>query len=372
VIDPADHELRDRLVAMTRDLILIPSIPSRPDDRRRCYEFLKNHLEGVEGVRVEDHEEAGHPSLVALPHDLREPEVLMCAHLDVITHPDIGFYRSELRDGRIIGPGAGDMKGTLAILLDVFREMHGRHPGVPLGLAITSDEETGGEHGIGYLFGKGGWRCGTAMIPDGGSLLDVTVEEKGIIHLRARCRGHSAHAARPWLGDNPIPRLLSRLEILRRWFEEKQEPEGHWFPTCATTVIGTENETVNRIPTEAHAVLDIRFPPPHTVASLLDQVRTILGAEVETEVIIQAEATHLQPDPLYLRVTEEISGATARLVRDCGGSDARFVCRHGIPVLMSRPLVGNLHAEDEWIEVASMVQFHHIYRRYLERRWNLV
>jgi len=54
--------------------------------------------------------------------------------------------------------------------------------------------------------------------------------------------------------------------------------------------------------------------------------------------------------------------------RECGGSDARFLCRHDIPVLMSRPLVGNLHAADEWIDIASMVQFHRIIARYLEER----
>ena len=60
--------------------------------------------------------------------------------------------------------------------------------------------------------------------------------------------------------------------------------------------------------------------------------------------------------------------AARRLVRESGGSDARFICRHGIPVIVARPLVGNLHAEDEWIDVASMVTFYHICHRYLEQR----
>jgi len=113
-----DDRIRRRIVALTRDLILIPSIPSRPEDRRRCYEFVKNHLEAENGVEIYEYEDRGIPSLVATARGCREPDILMCAHLDVITHPDIGFYRSEIRDGRIIGPGAGDSSRCLVSCLN--------------------------------------------------------------------------------------------------------------------------------------------------------------------------------------------------------------------------------------------------------------
>ncbi len=366
-----DDPIRRRIVALTRDLILIPSIPSRPDDRRRCYEFVKNHLEAENGVEIREYEDRGIPSLVATAKGCREPDILMCAHLDVITHPDIGFYRSEIHDGRIIGPGAGDMKGTLAILMELFREIHQRNPGVSLGLAVTSDEEMGGESGIGFLFRQCGLRCGNAMIPDGGSIDEITVDEKGIIHLRVRCHGHPAHAARPWLGDNPIEKLMRGLEKLTGLFGTWADASEHWHPTCAVTVIGTENETVNRIPGDAYALLDIRFPPPHSVDTMLGRVRDCLGPDIESEVMVCAEATHLSPDPVYQEVTEQITGREARLVRDSGGSDARFICQSAIPVQMSRPLVGNLHADDEWIEIDSMVQFYRICEAYIKRKLGL-
>ncbi|RKX34827.1 MAG: M20 family peptidase [Verrucomicrobia bacterium] len=363
-----DATIRRRVVALTRDLILIPSIPSRPDDRRRCYEFVKNHLEVENGVEISEYEDRGIPSLVATASGCQEPDILMCAHLDVITHPDIAFYRSEIRDGRIIGPGAGDMKGTLAIMMELFREIHQRTPGVSLGLAVTSDEETGGESGIGFLFRQCGLRCGNAMIPDGGSLNEITIDEKGILHMKLRCHGHPAHAARPWLGDNPIEKLMFGLEQLTELFGTWKDASGYWHPTCAITVIGTENETVNRIPADAFAHLDVRFPPPHSVDTMLGRIRGCLGPDIESEVMVCAEPTHLSPDPVYREVTEQITGREARLVRDSGGSDARFICQTGIPVQMSRPLVGNLHADDEWIEIDSMVQFYRICETYIKRK----
>lgn len=76
---------------------------------------------------------------------------------------------------------------------------------------------------------------------------------------------------------------------------------------------------------------------------------------------------HLEPDRLFLEVTKEITGEPVRLIRDDGGSDARFIAACGIPVLMSRPLVGNLHGKDEWIDIDSMLTFYRIYQAYVRR-----
>lgn len=368
---PADHleGLRERLVSLTRDMILIPSCATRPDDIDRCFEFILNHIEGLEGIEIERHCHEGCPSITVLPSGNRRPEVLLCAHLDVIAHASPGVYHSWVKDGRIHGPGAGDMKGALAILLELFHAWHGRRPGLALGLAITSDEERGGMAGMHYLFEEVGLRCGAAIIPDGGSIDEVTIQEKGIIHLRARCEGASAHAARPWLGDNALERLNGRLDKLLKSFERYEtDGEDRWHPTCSLTILGTPNESINRVPQHAQAVLDIRFTPPWTVDSMLAEVRQALGDGIDTEVIISAESSHLDPEPHYLEVIEEITGSPPQLIRSHGGSDARFIRAHGLPVMVSRPLVGDLHAEREWIDIDSMVTFYRILDRYVDRR----
>lgn len=358
--------LRGRLVALTRDLMLIPSIPERPDDLRRCYDFVKNHLESVDGTAIREFEHCGCQSLLAAPAGCEQPEILMCAHCDVIAHPELSAYRSQLREGRIYGPGAGDMKGALAILLELFRAVQQRQPGASLGLVVTSDEEIGGESGMGHLFREAGVRCGRALIPDGGSVTAVTVEEKGILHLKITSLGRDGHAARPWLADNATEKMIAGLERVRRVFDDLKEPGTHWHPTCSVTRFSTTNQTVNRIPSHAEAVLDIRFPAPHTVASILDEVRAALGGGAEARVIISAEATMLEPDRRFLDAIQEVTGEPARLIRDDGGSDARFISACGIPVMMSRPLVGNLHGKDEWIDIDSMLTFYRIYEKYLE------
>ena len=373
---PPDEWLERTLVQLTRDLVLIESTDARPDERRRCFAFISHHLEEITGVDLTTLEKNGYESLLVLPAGCERPEVLFSAHLDVVEHPGEGVYRSEHREGRIYGPGAGDMKGQLAVLIQLVRHLWREHPGLPIGLVITSDEERGGEDGVRFLVEETGLSAGVVVMPDGGSIADVTVAEKGILHLRLRAGGSAAHAARPWLGVNAVEGLIEDLarirgEVFAPLWPDRVDPDDsatHWFPTCSVTMLGTTNDSANRIPEQAEAVVDIRFPPPWTARAILDEVSSRLSLETGVEVIVSAEPTNLEPDPRFVEITGEVTGLTPRLVRASGGSDARFFSDRGTPVLLSRPLVGELHGEREWIEVASMLDYFEICRRYaLER-----
>jgi succinyl-diaminopimelate desuccinylase len=376
-IDPPDPERLERtLVQLTRDLILIESTDARPEERKRCFQFVRNHLEAIPDVELQRFEDGGYESLVVLPSGCTRPEVLFSGHLDVVEHPDSGAYRSDVRDGRIHGPGAGDMKGQLAILIQLVRHLWRVRPGLPIGLAITSDEERGGEHGVRFLVEEAGVDAGVVVMPDGGSLADITVAEKGILHLRLRSGGTAAHAARPWLGVNALEGLIDDIQQVRKGFFDPLRPshvdpddlDTHWFATCSVTMGGTLNDSPNRIPESAEAVLDIRFPPPWNSHTILEEISSRLGLGTAAEVIISAEPTNLSPDPRFVQVTADVTGLTPRMVRASGGSDARFFCLRGVPVLLSRPLVGNLHGTHEWIDIRSMLDYFEICRRYtLER-----
>jgi len=383
----SDKELSARLTALTRDMILIRSTVTRPEERARCFQFLRIQLESLEGVVIREFEKNGYGSMLAMPRGIDSPEVLFCGHLDVIDHPRLPQYESHVEDGRIYGPGAGDMKGANAIMLEVFRDLQKRFPGISVGLAITSDEEQGGESGLQFLVEEIGLRCKQAIIPDGGSLNDLTIEEKGILHLRVKSQGHAAHAARPWLATNALEQLMVGIQRVKAYFDEmkpadydaEEGPSDHWFPTCAITELCTDNETPNRIPAEAEAVLDVRFPPvdnqhadlksppatwPATADSMRRQIAKLLGESLQLETIIQAEPTHLAPDPLFKQTTETVTGEPVNFVKACGGSDSRFLREHGIAVNLSRPVVGNLHGKDEWIDIASMVTYYRICEQY--------
>lgn len=359
--------LLNRLVSLTRDLIVIPGTENRPQERARCFAFLRHHLEPLDGLEIRDFDSGGFASMTVMPRGIHSPEILMVAHLDVIEHPHPEAYVSTVANGRIFGAGAGDMKGQCAIMLELFCDLQRRLPGLSFGLAFTSDEERGGENGVRYLFDEAGLRCGAAIVPDGGSINDVTTAEKGILHLRLAARGKESHAARPWLVPNPLGILARAVVRLCDRFDDLKDAGSadHWYPTCVPTIFNTTNETINCIPDEAHAFVDLRFPPPRTMTEMLALVRESVGPGIDVEQVMAAESTHLLPDPLYVKVTEELTGRPVNFVRASGGSDARFIARYGIPVILTRPLVGNLHGMDEWIDIESMETYYRICERFI-------
>ncbi len=370
------ERLKEQIVQLTRDLVLIESTDDRPDERKRCFQLIRNHLEEIPGIELKRLEKNGYESLVALPEGCEKPKVLFCGHLDVVEHPDPESYRSTVRDGRIYGPGAGDMKGQLAILVQLMRHLWHEYPGLPVGLAVTSDEERGGENGVKYLVEEAGITADVAVIPDGGSLNSIIVEEKGIIHLRLRAKGEAAHAARPWLGENALERLVTAVgKVQRDIFApfvpevvDPDDPSTHWHPTCTATMMTTPNDSPNRIPEDAEAVLDIRFVPPLTGDSILTRIRDAIGPSVVAEPIVMAEPTHLAPDDDFAELTAAVTGRKPELTHACGGSDGRFFFAKGIPVMLSRPNVGNLHGHDEWIEISSMLDYFEICRSYVLKK----
>ncbi len=359
----------DNLVELTRQLMLMRTTEFEPDEQRRCIDFIRSHIDSLHDIEIREFDQNGAVSLLAAPVGHDSPEILMCGHIDVVAHQDDSAYRGTISDGRIVGPGSGDMKGAVAIILEVFRNTLRRNPAASIGIAITSDEEIGGMDGIGHLFGEADISCGLALVPDGGSLNHVTIQEKGILHLSLNCTGKSGHAARPWLGDSATEYLIARLHKLREYFDETHPRSADdWHPTCAITTLSTPNRTINRIPSHAHANLDVRFPPPHSSDSMLATIRKILGERIEVEVIIPAEPAEFAPDPLFLEITEDVTGKPVERQHSHGGSDARFIAAKGIPAIISRPLVGNLHAVDEWIDIESMATFYEIYERYITQK----
>ena len=56
------------------------------------------------------------------------------------------------------------------------------------------------------------------------------------------------------------------------------------------------------------------------------------------------------------------------LVKEDGASDCRYIHPHGIPVIISRPLVGDLHTTDEWIDIDSMVKFYEICKQFVNKK----
>src|SRR5689334_22874644 len=111
----SETTLRDELIALTSDLIAIPSIAEQPAQLQAVIDYAERYARAIPGVHTQRFEWDAKPCLVVTLRDTKSPAVMLNAHLDVVPgRPE--QFQPEVRDGRIYGRASQDMKGSGAVL----------------------------------------------------------------------------------------------------------------------------------------------------------------------------------------------------------------------------------------------------------------
>lgn len=349
------------LIELTKTLMTFRTMHSRPEEIRRCADFIESYLRNIP-VTVQRMDCQGIPSLWVIPTKGRVP-VLLMSHIDVVDAPEFLFEPQE-RDGRLYGRGSIDDKYAVALSMTLLKEHMQELAGqgvsqdaLPFGILITGDEEVGGYRGA---------RAALPHIPadfaialDGGSFTEIIVKEKGIVRLRLTARGKTAHGARPWLGVNAIEILMEDLLAVKRLFAV--ETDDHWHRTMNIGIV-RGGSSINQVPDMAEAHLDIRYTENDDPKALVEAVRCLVRSHVdvlEQEPLFFGEAAG--PVETSMRLVPEV-----RLGRAHGASDARFLSQFGIPgIVWGADGEQSQHAEDEHVIIDSLVQLYETLRRFL-------
>ncbi len=209
---------RDELIALTQDLIRIPTLNPPGEFYRDICEYLDVRL-AARGFETElirafdtpgDSEKYPRWNIVARYEGERTGEcVHFNSHIDVVTIGQ-GWTRDpfggELHDGKIYGRGSCDMKGGLAtsiIAVEAFLEAWPDFSGA-IEISGTADEETGGFGGVAYLSEQGYFspeRVQHVIIPEPLHKDRVCLGHRGVFWAEIETHGRIAHGSMPFLGD---------------------------------------------------------------------------------------------------------------------------------------------------------------------------
>lgn len=352
--------LRDEIVQLTCDLIRFPSTADRPDQLVAVTDYAAHYLDAIPGIFIHRSEANGKPAIVATLHDTRHPALMLNSHLDVVAGRPEQFV-PELRDGRIYGRASQDMKGSAAVMLRLFKDLAALPERPDVGIQIVSDEEIGGEFGTERLQAEG-WGCNffIALEPTD---MRICYEQKGGLWLELVIPGAPAHGSRPWEGHNPLFALSAGLSALHKRFPVPDGPA--WVTTVTPTAVEAGGEARNQIPPQARLTFDIR-----RIAD--DDPETIMAAMQEcwptSELVLHRRVVPLITDPAapvvqrLAAATAQVRGEPTELYREHFGSDARFYSAAGIPAVCFGPVGAGLHSDEEWVDIASLVQLYDVLR----------
>ena len=312
------------------------------------------------------------------------PNLCFAGHTDVVPPgPEEAWvaepFAGEIRDGRLIGRGAVDMKGAIAAFVAAVARRLDRAPPSPgsISLLITGDEEGPAVHGTARVMpwlADHGERFDACLVGEPTSAVrvgdTVKIGRRGSLKAALTVHGVQGHIAYPDAADNAAHRLVHMLSALLA--EPLDSGTEHFAPSSLQiSTIDIGNPTINVIPAMARAAFNIRFNDRHSAASLQDWIRTRLdrvGGHYDLEVTRSGDAFVSPPGQFADQVAQAVAGVTgSRPAFDTGGgtSDARFI-KDYCPVVECGLLNRTAHQIDEHVTLDDLARLTDIYYAILD------
>lgn len=297
------------------------------------------------------------------------PTVLLNGHLDTVgvEGMTVDPFGAEVRDGRLVGRGACDMKGGVAaILAACARLARSAGPRPRVVVALTADEEHA-SLGMAALV-RSGIRADMAVVcePTG---LRVMPAHKGFVWIEAEFRGRAAHGSRPDLGVDAIRHAGLYLAALDAHADELREAPPHPLlghgSFHAGTVRGGTAESV--YPDACTLLLERRTLPGEDPGRVVSDFRRFLEALGEREQDLSATLRMTMHRPgtevsveseLVQRLLEAArgTGAVGGVAAMTAWVDAAFLNEAGIPAVCFGPGdIAQAHTADEWIDAGEIL-----------------
>lgn len=339
--------MREELALLTHDLCAIPSETGNEREIADRVEARCRAALGDFGVI----ERIGNSVIATAGRDGSVPTVALVGHLDTVRCA--AGQPTEVRDGRVYGCGASDMKGGVAVmlaLLDRWRDLRSARP-----VWIFYDREEGPheENGLGPVLESG-------VLPplDLALVLEPTDRAlqlgcMGTLHAIVTVHGVRAHSARPWQGENAIYRAVPLLERLAATEPREVRLGELVFQEVVTATRAWTENSSNVVPDRLRLNVNVRFAPGRAAADAERELRELVGADGEVEVTDSAPAGEVHLDHPLIRVWRERERLPVQ-PKQAWTDVARFTER-GIPAVNFGPgETAQAHQAGEWCSIDSL------------------
>ena len=376
--DAVDSEMQS-IVEDARELIRIPS-RNPPGEERRCAEYIHSRLKELGLNSILLHEPyADRPQVIAYARDSRfdELRIVLNGHIDTV--PEGGMegwnvdpFSGMIKDGKIYGRGAADMKSALAIMMHICKIVGRRD----LLLCFAIGEERA-EPGTSTILkhvrrlGIDRLRYGIVMEP---TSLKIATCQMGALWLNVRVKGRSAHASIPTNGINAIVRACKAIgaleayarDIAKRSISNSSSMISNGsracIPRCSVTMIaGGVKENI--VPDECSFTIDRRVAPYESANDVISEIKALLDAyaeEYEMSMIAERSPVCIDESSILVKgLSDALAtiGITDHPVCWCfpGSTDNEHVVREGIEsIVWGSGSIEQAHAADEHISIEEL------------------
>lgn len=350
--------LAQRLAGRTLELVDIPSESHHEAE-------VRAHLLSLVPPVFEPEYAAEDAFVFARPRRPGVPLVLLVGHYDTV--PAQGNLPGRIEGGAVHGCGATDMKGGVAVALEVVRDLAATEPG-PIDVALL-------------LFGKEELPAQYSPLPDLFERSRLAAEadlaillEPTDLTLQAGCLGNmnatvtfsgvSGHSARPWTAENAIEKAVSGLAPIAALERREAIVGGLPFYEVVSITQIEGGIATNVIPDRVVATLNFRYAPDRTPASAAAHLRSLCPEGAELEITADSPPASVVTDtPLVLALRD--AGKLAFEPKQAWTNVADFTTR-GIDAINFGPgATRYAHRRDELVEIDALVAAYETLARFL-------
>lgn len=345
-----------------------------PGQEAACTEHLRRLLSDA-GFRCEEVMLAdGRPNLVArIGGNSEKPPIAFTGHTDTVPlgaqQWTVPPHDGLIKDGRLWGRGASDMKSGVAAFVAAAVKVAHRLEGTPgVILYITAGEETGSEGA--FVLARRGMRgeAGALVVAEPSDNRPFC-GHKGALWLRATARGVTSHGSMPDKGVNAVyaaARAVSKLEVFD--FNVAR----HAIMGAPTLNVGTFHGglNVNSVPDRAEIGIDLRTLPAMQHDHLFEQLVSYLGTDVALERMVDVPSVWTAPEDPWMRHVFEICGdvsgkrPTVEAAPYFTDASALTPALGNVPTVILGPGPTHMaHQTDEWCECARIDEAATIYEQ---------
>jgi succinyl-diaminopimelate desuccinylase len=214
------------------------------------------------------------------------PLLVLAGHYDTV--PAQGNVPGRIADGAVHGCGASDMKGGVAVAIELVRDLAATEPGpVDIALLLFGREELPPSFNpLPALFDA----CPLVHEAQLAILLEPTdlavqVGCVGTLTARVTFHGVSGHAARPWLADNAIHRAVEGLGRIATHERRQATVAGLPFYEVVSVTRLEAGVADNVVPDRAVATLNLRYPPDRSPADAERLLQSLVPSDATVEVV---------------------------------------------------------------------------------------